>query len=467
MERVIIPLRLALICRAGQTLGYNPVLNVWHRLDERCAEALRWLRAGRDRAALVHYFAKRFNCSVEQASKEIHEIIKWCILRRMLYLDRQLTTAKPLLGTNVLRSVYWICTQACNLKCMYCYQDAAMARSNELSTAEAKDLIEQARELGVESFIFTGGEPFVRRDLLDIATLAKTKGMRTSVISNGHYISRKNIHRVALVFDSVTISLDHMIPAHHDRVRGSGSWQRAIDAIDLLLDAGVQVNVNSTLSSAGLRDIQQLISLKYKKRLSAHRIVPQFPMGRAASARQDELTPAELVDLSDELYRANQEAAQSNAFLSTTQNRKGQRRVHCGAGLSEIAVDSQGWVYPCKLLQYPQHRAGNIRELRLHDIVTKDTALREARRAVVDTLHPCKTCIIKNHCGGGCRGIHFSFTREYAQSSPLFCAHLRRTFEVQAWASTGDVPPPRTTQFNDTTVSDSQLIPISSLTANQ
>jgi len=57
-DRVVVPSRLGLIYRQGETLGYNPGLNIWHRLDESCAETLRWLRAGRDRDGLAGHLTQ-------------------------------------------------------------------------------------------------------------------------------------------------------------------------------------------------------------------------------------------------------------------------------------------------------------------------------------------------------------------------------------------------------------------------
>ena len=462
LDRVVVPSRLGLIYRQGETLGYNPGLNVWYRLDESCAEALRWLRARRDRDGLATHLAQRFDYTPGRAWERLQEIAQWCVLRRLLYLDREPSVPELRHASNPLATVYWICTQACNLRCTYCYQEATVARPNELSTAEAKALIDQVVEAGARTFIFTGGEPFTRRDLLEIARYAKHCGLRTTVITNGHYITTKNVADIAGIFDIVTISLDHGLPEHHDRHRGAGSWKRALHGIDLLLEAGVHVDMNSVLSRLGLRDVTELLRLARTKRIGQHRIMPQFPMGRGACSRDDELTPSELLHLNDQLHDAHQEleANQACVKLEGAYSQKGIRRNHCGAGLSEVSIDPEGWVYPCKLLQYPKFRTQNIRDARLGDIFRSDPLLRVMQGTVVDTLHPCKTCIIKNYCGGGCRGIHVSFTQEYIQAHPLFCAYLRRTFEAQAWGSTGSVPAHRKAQFHDVPVLQSHLIPL-------
>lgn len=450
LSRLVVPSRLALVCRNGETLGYNPGINVWHRLDEDVAEVLRWLRAGRDRSELEDHLIRRFDYTPVAAQERLQEILKWSILRRLLYLDQEPSFSPITHPSNPLVSVYWVCTQACNLRCTYCYQSAEVARPNELSTTEGKNLVDQAVEAGVKTFIFTGGEAFLRRDLLEIARHAREQGLRANVITNGQLITRKNVQEVAEIFNRVTISLDHGIPEHHDRNRGQGSWLRAVNAIDLLLEAEVNIDINSVLSRFGLKDVKELLRFVKQKRVGEHRVTTQFPMGRGTCSRSGELTSSEILDFSDHIHQSKQDSVEEGESQIRTEgsySSKGMIRNHCGAGLSEVSVDPEGWVYPCKILQYPQFRTGNIREHRLIEIVSNHPTLKATRANVTDTLAPCKTCIIKNHCGGGCRGIHFSLTQDYIKANPLFCTSLRRSFEVQAWASTGDVPPPRRNGF--------------------
>jgi hypothetical protein len=128
LPRVIVPSRLGLIYRAGDTLAYNPGLNHWELLEADAAEVLRWLRAGRARAGLTSHLERRFAYTPAVAGERLSAILRWCILRRLLYLDR--APMLPVLShpANPLETVYWICTQACNLRCTYCYQAAARAR---------------------------------------------------------------------------------------------------------------------------------------------------------------------------------------------------------------------------------------------------------------------------------------------------------------------------------------------------
>jgi radical SAM protein with 4Fe4S-binding SPASM domain len=449
LSRVVVPLRLSLILRDEQAVAYNSNFNVWHRVDDETAEVLRWFRAGRDRSALAAHLTRRFGLG--NAEDRLEAMLRWAILRQLLYLDAEPALPSSYLPSEPPSTVYWICTQGCNLRCTYCYQDASVARDHELSTAEGYDLVDQALEAGVRTFVFTGGEPFHRRDLLEIARYSKSRGLRTNVITNGGYVTARRAREIAQIFDKVTVSLDHAVAAHHDRERGKGSWRRPAKAIDLLMQQGVNVDINSVLSRSGLPDVDKLLAFVRSRPIGQHRITPRYPMGRGADSRRDELTPEELLDLDDNLHRASEALDFSSienraARYSRATKSKGLLRSHCGAGLSEVSIDPEGWVYPCKLLQKKEYRAGNIRDHRLVEIFSDDPVLASFRRPFVDTLKPCTTCIIKNDCGGGCRGIHSSFSQDWTVAEPLFCAQLRRSFETSVFASTGSVPvrkPPR------------------------
>ncbi|MBO3751737.1 radical SAM protein [Streptosporangiaceae bacterium NEAU-GS5] len=464
LNRVLVPSRLALIYRDGQTLGYNPALNVWHRLSEEQAEVLRWLRAGRDRGLLADHLERRFPHAAATAEQSVRQIIEWSVLRRMLYLDHEPPAPEPSMPPNPLDAVYWICTQACNLRCGYCYQEAMVARPDELSTTEALDLVRQVAEAGARTMVFTGGEPFSRRDLLEVARGAKRAGLTANVITNGHYITERNIAAVAATFDKVTVSLDHGRPEHHDRQRGEGSWRRATDAIRLLLQARVEVDVNSVLAHFGLADLAELLDFVDERPIGQHRIAMQFPMGRGSAVRDDELSPQEIIGLPDRIH-ALRTAADDGRRPQNGGGDKGRIRTHCGAGLSEVSVDPEGWVYPCKLLQYPEFRTQNIRQTPLADIYANNPTLHSAQGKTARHLRPCATCIIRDGCGGGCRGIHYSFTGDYDLSDPLFCAYLRREFEVKAWSSTGTgtVPPRLTDEFAAAAPRSATFIPISTI----
>ena len=129
-------------------------------------------------------------------------------------------------------------THRCNLHCRYCpcWQTPARKRHDELSTAQWKDVIEQARDMGVALVAFTGGEPTLRPDLFELGAHARALGMEAYVNTNGMLVRPGNVGRLVESFDTVDVSIDSIDPAVHDQVRGQpGSHRAAMRAVDLLL----------------------------------------------------------------------------------------------------------------------------------------------------------------------------------------------------------------------------------------
>lgn len=122
-------------------------------------------------------------------------------------------------------------TRKCNLNCKHCYSDATnKVASDELSTKEAKRLLDDIASLGVKLIIFDGGEPLCRDDFFDIAKYASLKGLRVVIGSNGTligtYIAKKLKSSGVM---AVQISIDSANPKKYDWFRGmDGSFNKAL-----------------------------------------------------------------------------------------------------------------------------------------------------------------------------------------------------------------------------------------------
>ena len=106
--------------------------------------------------------------------------------------------------------VVWNMTRACNLKCIHCYAHAVEKHDGrELNTEEGQALIDDLATYGVPVLLFSGGEPFVRKDLVSLARYAVAKGMRAVISTNGTLINKKiagDLKDVGLSY--VGVSLD-------------------------------------------------------------------------------------------------------------------------------------------------------------------------------------------------------------------------------------------------------------------
>ncbi len=173
--------------------------------------------------------------------------------------------AKDIL-TPRLTLVAWELTRRCNLFCAHCRGSASNQEfSGELSTSEGKAVLDDLAAFGSPVVLFSGGEPLVRPDLLELAEYAVGKGMRAVVSTNGTLIdSRKAglLKKVGLSY--VGISLDGLDEVN-DRFRGvKGAFRKAMDGIMACQDAGIKVGLRFTMNRLNAREIPGIFDLLEK-----------------------------------------------------------------------------------------------------------------------------------------------------------------------------------------------------------
>ncbi len=159
--------------------------------------------------------------------------------------------------------VVWNVTQACNLKCVHCYAHATeKGHKKELSTKEGFAVLDDLAEFGVPVVLFSGGEPLVRKDLMDLASYAVQRGMRAVISTNGTLITRtmaKELRKVGLSY--VGVSLDGLKEVH-DRFRGKkGAFRDAMQGIRNCQEQGLKVGLRFTLNRMNVEEVPGIFDL--------------------------------------------------------------------------------------------------------------------------------------------------------------------------------------------------------------
>ncbi|MBN1673579.1 MAG: radical SAM protein [Kiritimatiellae bacterium] len=149
-----------------------------------------------------------------------------------------------LTGKRVPVSVAWLITGRCNLDCLYC-KWKHLRQGRELDTAAAKAMIDQMRRAGVLLISFTGGEPLVRKDIGELIRHVKRHGLVCKLNTNGRLVPAR-LHELRPL-DLLQISVDGP-PSVQDRLRGAGSSQQALAAIDAARRAGIRVQLIACLT---------------------------------------------------------------------------------------------------------------------------------------------------------------------------------------------------------------------------
>ena len=159
--------------------------------------------------------------------------------------------------------IVWSMGQRCNLKCIHCYsQSRDIEYPNELTTQEGKALLDDLAQYGVPVVLFSGGEPTMRPDLLELAHHAKSKGLRAVISTNGTLITREKARELKSVgLSYVGVSLDGMRETN-DRFRAvEGAFDMAIQGIRNCMAEGIKVGLRFTINRGNAMDIPDIFEL--------------------------------------------------------------------------------------------------------------------------------------------------------------------------------------------------------------
>ena len=194
--------------------------------------------------------------------------------------------------------VVWNITRACNLKCVHCYNDSGASKANdELSTDEAKAVLDDLVQFGVPSVLFSGGEPLMQPDLFELIGYAVERGLRTVISTNGTLITADVAEKIKLHGVSyVGISLDG-IGKINDKFRGvSGAFDKAVEGIKNCQDAGVRIGLRLTLTKRNVQDLESLFAFFETKDIERACFYHFVPSGRGSTMAGDDLTHAQTRD---------------------------------------------------------------------------------------------------------------------------------------------------------------------------
>jgi MoaA/NifB/PqqE/SkfB family radical SAM enzyme len=198
----------------------------------------------------------------------------------------------------------WEVTQSCDLACKHCRAAAQpIAHPDELTTAEGKAVIDQIADMGVPIFVFTGGDPLKRKDVFELIRYAAGKGVQVAVTPSATPLLTREamfkLKEAGLV--RLGISLDGSTPEIHDKFRGlPGAWARTIQAIEWANEAGIPIQVHSTISRHNAHDLDGLCALFEKLAIVMWNVFFLVPVGRGQIA--DLLSGEEFEEVFGKIY---------------------------------------------------------------------------------------------------------------------------------------------------------------------
>lgn len=187
--------------------------------------------------------------------------------------------------------VAYNCTNRCNLWCVHCYSDAGQ-QGQELDTDQAKALLAQLVQARCPVVLFSGGEPLLRPDIMDLLAYARSVGLQAAISTNGTLIDRTSARELARVgVHYVGVSIDGPEHIHDLFRRRPGSFRGAVGGIESCKAAGIRVGIRYTISVHNIEHIPFVFGLA--KDLEVRRLCFYHLVVCGRACREDIPTPAQ------------------------------------------------------------------------------------------------------------------------------------------------------------------------------
>jgi mycofactocin radical SAM maturase len=303
----------------------------------------------------------------------------------------------------------WELTYACNLACVHCLSSSGRRDPRELTTHEAKGVIDELRALQVFYVNIGGGEPMIRRDFFELVEYATSNDVGVKFSTNGAFVDAPAARRLAATpYLDIQISIDGTDAGTNDAVRGDGSYATARRAMDHLRDAGFgpfKISVVVTRHNVDQLDDFLALADSYGAQLRVTRLRPS---GRGA-------------DSWHELHPTNGQQHQIYHWLLAHGDRvlTGDSFFHlnalgeplpglnmCGAGRVVCLIDPIGDVYACPFVIHDEFKAGSVRDDGGFTRVWRTSELFRSLREP-QSAGACASCGAYDACQGGCMAAKF------------------------------------------------------------
>ena len=303
----------------------------------------------------------------------------------------------------------WEITYACNLQCVHCLSSSGTRDPRELSTDQAKAVLDELRDLQVFYINIGGGEPMIRKDFFEILEHAEANDIGVKFSTNGTYITAENARRLAAMnYLDIQISLDGVDAATNDAVRGKGSYATAIAAMNHLREANFgqfKISVVVTRHNVDQLDAFKALADSYGAQL---RITRLRPSGRGADT-WDELHPTQQQQrqIYDWLMKHGDNVLTGDSFFHLNAFGESLPGLNlCGAGRVVCLIDPIGDVYACPFVIHDQFKAGSLLDDGGFTKVWKESDLFLSLREP-ESEGACSACGSYDACQGGCMAAKF------------------------------------------------------------
>lgn len=342
--------------------------------------------------------------------------------------------------------VVWNSTRTCNLKCRHCYMSSdAKKYANELTTAEAKQFIDDLADFNVPVLLFSGGEPLIRPDFFELADYAAKKGVRPTLSTNGTLITPEVARKIKDIgVGYVGISLDGLREVN-DKFRGkAGAFEAAMNGIKNCVAVDQRVGLRFTINHHNIQELENIFDFIEEENINRVCFYHLVYSGRGNQMMDEDVTAEESRRAMDIIIRRTRDFEERGLkkeiltvdnhcdgvymYLKALQEGKDELAQQIKkyiamnggnrSGMAFAEVDPLGYVHPDQFTQH--HTFGNVRERKFGDIWQDITnpimAGLKDRKPLLKGR--CSKCKFLDNCNGNFRTRAEARTGDFWESDP-------------------------------------------------
>ncbi len=325
--------------------------------------------------------------------------------------------------TKNMNHISWNVTKKCNLYCKHCYRESSPDEEidDELTTEEGKKFLQDMKKANLGTIVFSGGEPLLRPDIFELIEYASSLKMMTLMGSNGTLISPKVAEKLkSSGLNAIAISIDSLNEEVHDDFRGQkGSLKKAMEGVKNCIDAGLRVQINTTISKYNLDDIDEVMEYADKVGALSSHMLFLVDVGRGKSIDATQLNKKEYKDTINKIIEKDLDIRIKPTCAPQYKVEAMFRELSvvggrgCIAGISYCSILPNGDVHICP---YTPVKVDSIRERDFDDIWENNETFLKLRD-FSQYKGRCGSCEHINICGG-CRARAYSATGDWLEADP-------------------------------------------------
>lgn len=410
---------------------YRPI---WLLLNNTAFEIARSLDMGESIDDAAVKLVEKYEISKKLAIEHVKDVLTQLKQQHFIH-SKQKQTAQRLPS---LKSIYFHLTTRCNLSCSHCYIAPYYKNAKDLPISIVNNLIDELAKIKDGEVILSGGEALLHPDIKKIIEYAASK-VHIKLLTNGTLINKE---WAAFLYNhdvSVQISIDGSRSSIHDAVRGKGSFDKALKAVEYLQNAGLKSKLNfcTVIMKQNVHDLEHIILLAQTLDIPFVRFLPLRRIGRARD-KWDSLSGMGVQEYTQFFQYISKLLKNKSTKVDITCGLSGlllympekySDEIWCPIG-NTLVVGTDGNTYPCVLMMNDEFKLGNVFSQSVNQIMESDKmknicmSLSDRRNKIAR----CTSCRWQNFCQGGCMGQALDHKGTIWDTDD-FCDYRKKAYE--------------------------------------